>query len=56
MNQRSSGQAMAMIGFAMILVNAYGYLFDGFMKHPAYTILGLIFMVIGLKMARKNNK
>lgn len=44
---------MTTIGFAMIAVNAYGYLFDGAMKHPAYTILGLIFITIGLKMARK---
>lgn len=47
---------MSLLGFAMLLINAYGYIFDGHIKHPAMTIMGLIFVVMGLKMLRKTDK
>lgn len=44
---------MASIGFAMLLINAISYVFDLNFKIPAFTILGLVFVVIGLKIARQ---
>ena len=48
--QKMSGYIMAGIGFAMLLVN---YIFHLDIKSPAFTILGLVFVVIGMKMTRK---
>jgi hypothetical protein len=45
---------MPTIGFVMLAVNAAGYIFDLEIKHPAFTILGLIFVAIGMRNARKN--
>ena len=48
-----SGYIMAAIGFVMILMNALSYLFGRDLKSPAFTILGLVLIVIGAKTARK---
>jgi len=52
--QKNSGYIMAGVGFVMLLVNAFGYIFDWDIKSPAFTVLGLIFVMIGLKRARKS--
>jgi hypothetical protein len=51
--QMISGYTMVGVGFAMLLVNAFSYLFDWGIKTPAFTVLGLVSAVIGLKKARK---
>lgn len=51
--QKFSGYLMAVIGLAMLLINALSYIFDGNIKSPAFTIMGLVFVVIGLKLANK---
>ena len=48
-----SGYIMAAVGFVMILMNALSYLFGWDLKSPAFTILGLVLIVIGTKTARK---
>jgi membrane protein implicated in regulation of membrane protease activity len=48
-----SGYIMATVGFVMILMNALSYLFGWDLKSPAFTILGLVLIVIGTKTARK---
>ncbi len=55
MNKKISGYIMACIGFIMLLLNALSYIFDWNLKSPVFTILGLIFVVIGLKIARKTS-
>jgi sulfite exporter TauE/SafE len=51
--QRNSGYIMVGVGFAMLLANAFSYIFDWDVKSSAFTILGLVFVSIGLKTARK---
>lgn len=46
---------MAAVGFLMILVNALSYLLGWTLKSPAFTILGLVLIVIGAKTARKSS-
>jgi membrane protein implicated in regulation of membrane protease activity len=56
MNEREiSGYIMAVVGFVMILINALSYLFGWTWKSPAFTILGLVLIVIGAKTARKTS-
>lgn len=43
---------MAVIGFALLLVNAASYVFGWNTKNPAFTVLGLVFVLIGLKKAK----
>jgi hypothetical protein len=52
-NHQLSGYGMMITGFIMILVNALSYLFHWDLKSPAFTVLGLVFIVIGAKTARK---
>jgi hypothetical protein len=47
---------MAGVGFTMLLLNAVSYIFGWDTKSPLFTILGLTFVVIGLKIARKTFK
>jgi hypothetical protein len=54
--KRFSGHIMAGIGFLMLLANAFAYLFGWDMRHPAFTVLGLVFVVIGMGMVKKNRK
>jgi len=51
-NQKISGYIMAIIGFIMLIVNAAGYVFNLDIKSPALTIMGLVFVVIGMKIVR----
>lgn len=50
-----SGYIMAIAGFVMILINAFSYLLGWTWKSPAFTILGLVLIVIGAKTARKSS-
>ena len=50
-----SGYIMAVVGFVMILINALSYLLGWNLKSPAFTILGLVLIVIGAKTARKSS-
>jgi len=50
-----SGYIMAVVGFVMILINALSYLLGWNLKSPAFTILGLVLIVIGAKTARKTS-
>jgi hypothetical protein len=50
-----SGYIMAAVGFVMILINALSYFLGWNMKSPAFTLLGLVFIVIGTKTARKSS-
>jgi len=52
--QKVSGYVMAVIGFLMILINAAGYIFNLDIKSPSLTVMGLVFLVIGLSHVRKN--
>jgi len=51
--QAMGAYAMALIGFAMILYNAYGYLSGQYDGAPAFTVMGLVFVAIGMANARK---
>ena len=53
--QRISGYIMAGAGFVMILINALSYLLGWDLKSPAFTILGLVLIVIGARTARKSS-
>jgi len=55
MKNKISKYIMPAIGFIMLAVNAVGYVFDLDIKRPALTVLGLVFVVIGMQIARKNN-
>jgi membrane protein implicated in regulation of membrane protease activity len=46
---------MAIVGFVMILINALSYLLGWTWKSPAFTILGLVLIVIGAKTAKKTS-
>lgn len=53
--QQVSGYLMAGVGFVMILINALSYLLGWDLKSPAFTILGLVLIVIGARTARKTS-
>jgi len=53
MKKNISGYIMAVIGFLMLLTNAIGYVFNLDVKHPALTVMGLVFVVIGMKLFKK---
>jgi len=53
--QQISGYFMAGIGFVMILINALSYLLGWDLKSPAFTILGLVLIVIGSRTAWKSS-
>jgi len=44
---------MPAIGFIMLAVNAIGYIFDIGIRHPALTAMGLVFVAVGMQIARK---
>jgi membrane protein implicated in regulation of membrane protease activity len=54
-DQEISGLIMAVVGFLMILLNALSYLLGWTWKSPAFTILGLVLIVIGAKTAKKTS-
>lgn len=53
---KTRGYVMAVTGFGMLFLNALSYIFDWDVKNTAFTVLGLAFVVIGLKIARKSPK
>ena len=46
---------MPAIGFALLLINAVGYIFNLDIKNPALVVLGIVFVVIGMNKIRKSN-
>jgi hypothetical protein len=54
-NKKVSGYVMFGVGVAILLVNAINYILGLDFKHPALTVIGLVFVVIGMQIARKNN-
>jgi hypothetical protein len=48
-----SGYVMAAVGSAMILANAIGYIFNLDITSSAFSILGIVFLVMGMKLVRK---
>ena len=53
-SQQRAGLGMAIVGFVMLLINALSYLLNWDLKSPAFTVLGLVFVVIGAGTARKS--
>ncbi len=43
---------MALIGFVMLAFNALSYIFGWNFRNAAFTVLGLVFVVIGMKQAK----
>ena len=52
-NRTMNGYAMALVGFAMLLYNAYGYLSGQHDGAPAFSIMGLVFVAVGMGIAKK---
>jgi membrane protein implicated in regulation of membrane protease activity len=53
--RKVSGYIMAGVGFVMILINALSYLLGWDLKSPAFTILGLVLIVIGARTAHRSS-
>jgi hypothetical protein len=53
--RQMSGYIMAAGGFVILMINALSYLLGWNLKSPAFTILGLVLIVIGAKIARKSS-
>jgi len=51
--QKISGYIMATVGFVMLLINAVSYIFGLDFRHPALTVMGLVFVTVGGNMIRK---
>ncbi|MFH1248991.1 MAG: hypothetical protein V1660_02475 [archaeon] len=51
--QKISGYVMALVGFALILMNAISYVFDLDMKSSALSIIGIVFVAIGMRIIKK---
>lgn len=54
LNNQLQGYTMAILGLVFLLYNALSYIFGWESRSSAFTILGLVFVVIGMKRARKN--
>jgi len=54
--EKTGGLAMAVIGFAMIIYNAYGYLSGAYDPASAISIMGIVFVAIGMAIAKKAGK
>jgi len=54
--QKVSGYVMAVVGFVMLAINATSYIFGLDFRHPALTVMGLVFVTIGGGMIRKTDK
>ncbi len=50
------GFLAVVIGFSMLLLNAISYIFNWEIKHPAFTIIGLVYVFIGLRTVRRTDK
>lgn len=51
---KTRGRVMALIGAIILFINGIGYVSGLYQGQPALTILGLVFVVIGMKMARSS--
>ncbi|NTW92320.1 MAG: hypothetical protein HGA40_02625 [Methanoregulaceae archaeon] len=47
-----SGYPVAVAGFTLLVINALSYILDWEIKSPALTVIGLVFVVLGLRLAR----
>jgi hypothetical protein len=47
-----SGYPVAAAGFTLLPINALSYIFNWEIKSPALTVIGLIFVILGLRIAR----
>jgi protein-S-isoprenylcysteine O-methyltransferase Ste14 len=54
MNKKNQGLIMTVIGFVLLFFNAIGYIMGWENRSSALVILGLIFVVIGLKQAGRH--
>jgi len=52
-NKKINGYVMFGVGGVILLINAISYIFGLDFKHPALTVMGLVFVVVGMKIARK---
>lgn len=55
-NKKISGYIMAIIGFIMLLINAIGYIFNLDIKHPALTVMGIVFVIVGMGIVKKSKQ
>jgi hypothetical protein len=55
-NERMSGYVMAITGFIMLVINAISYLFRLDFRAPALTVMGIVFVVIGMGTVRNSRK
>jgi uncharacterized membrane protein len=53
-SERHQGYTMAIIGLIFLLYNTLSYVLGWESRSSAFTILGLVFVVIGMKRARKS--
>jgi hypothetical protein len=53
MKKQIKGYIMAGSGFLLLLINALSYLLGWDIKNPGFTVLGIIFVFTGLKVARR---
>ncbi len=47
-----SGYPVAVAGFTLLVINALSYILDWEIKSPAVTVIGLVFVVLGMRLAR----
>lgn len=52
-NIKIRGYVMFWVGFVMILVSAVGYIFNVGIKSPAISVLGIVFIAVGMATIRK---
>jgi heme/copper-type cytochrome/quinol oxidase subunit 4 len=51
--KRNYGKIIAMIGMAILVINALGYFLHLDIGKPQWTLIGLIFVLVGLKLVRR---
>lgn len=51
-----SGYIMAITGCIMILINALSYIFQWDLRSPAFTVIGLVLIVIGTATVKKSSQ
>lgn len=52
-NKKRQGYVMASIGFVLLFFNGFAYLLGWESRNVAFTVMGLVFVTVGLKQARK---
>jgi len=56
MKRKLSGYIMATVGFIMILADALSYIFSWELESPIFLILGVVFVIIGMRSYRKSKE